>query len=479
MKNPERLLGALAAFLALGACSLAPEYKQPEVPLAEHYQTVGPWMRGAPADQLPREGWWKLYGDPRLDQLEQGLLTQNPDLAAALAHYQQSRDFLAEIRSDLVPHLSVGGNAQHDRESDNRPLRGATSPAVYNSFTLDAQVDYEVDLWGRVRDSVAAGTAQAQASAADFASARLSLEVQLADSYLALINQDRQLELLRKNIGEYEHALRITRSLHDGGIVSGLDVTRAQSQLSSTRSLLSQTQAQRGLLEHSIAVLVGQSPSSFKLDTQTRLPELPAIPVGLPSTLLQRRPDIAAAERRVQAANSQIGVARAAFFPALTLSGQGGFQSDAYGALLSAPNLYWAIGPTLFLNVFDGGKRKAEVAAARAATEEAGARYRSVVLSAFQQVEDDQTLLSDEAVALVDQNNAVDAAQKTLDMSLDRYQQGAVNYLDVVVSQTAALQAQMTQLDLQSRQLRSSVQLVRALGGGWSSDELAVLHHTL
>jgi NodT family efflux transporter outer membrane factor (OMF) lipoprotein len=475
MRKPERI--AVAALLAasLGACSLAPKYQAPPVPVAAQYQAPasGPWQVARPADQLPREGWWKLYGDARLDELEGQLIANNADLAAALAHYQQARDFLAQVRADLFPQVSLGANGQRNRQSDTKPLRGANQPDWYNSYTVSGEVDYEVDLWGRVRDSVAAGRAEMQASAADLASVRLSLEAQLADSYLALVGLDRQLDLLDKSVAAYERALQLTQTLHSGGIVSGLDVARAQTQLSSARSLLSQTQAQRALLQHAIAVLVGQSASTFTLEAKTGLPSLPAIPVGLPSTLLQRRPDIAAAERRTAAANAQIGVARAAFFPSLTLGVQGGFQSAEYANLLTAPNRIWALGPNLLLDVFDGGRRRAQVAAAHAATDEAGARYRGVVLSAFQQVEDNQSLIADLGNALVDQKAAADAARHTLDLSLDRYKQGAVSYLDVVTAQTAALQAQISLLDLQARQLRASVQLVRALGGGWSEEEIA------
>ncbi|MDF3932901.1 efflux transporter outer membrane subunit [Pseudomonas citronellolis] len=459
---------ALLAGLLLGGCSLAPAYKAPEVPLAAQYRNAGPWTPARPADQLPREGWWQLYGDAQLDQLEQRLLQRNASLEAALAHYQQSRALLAQVRSDLFPHLALGGSALRNRQSDTRPLRGADSPSWYNAATLGATAGYEVDLWGRVSNAVAAGSAEEQAAAADLASVRLSLEAQLADSYLALLGLDRQLELLRESVAAYEHALRMTQTLHGAGIVSGLDTSRAQTQLSSARSLQGQIQGQRELLEHAIAVLVGESASSFSLAALSTLPPVPAIPPGVPSTLLQRRPDIAAAERRVAEANAQIGVARAAWFPALTLGVQGGFQSDTYGGLLTASNLFWAIGPALAVDLFDGGRREAVVEQARAATDEAGAKYRDVVLAAFQQVEDSQSLLIEQGAALVDQAAAADAAQHTLDMSLDRYKQGAVSYLDVTVAQTAALQAQMSLLDLQSRQLRASVQLVRALGGGWS-----------
>ncbi|TCV96170.1 NodT family efflux transporter outer membrane factor (OMF) lipoprotein [Luteibacter rhizovicinus] len=455
---------------SLSACSLAPTYQAPVTPEATEYAgATTPWTDAKPADHLARDGWWKLYGDSRLDDLQTRLSKNNADLAAALAHYRQAQAFTSQVRSGLFPQVGLNGNGQRDRQSDTKPLRGSTSPAVYDSYTLGGEVDYEVDLWGRVRDSVAAGTAEEAASAADLASARLSLQAQLADSYLALNGLDRQVKLLQESIDAFERALQLTQTRHQGGIASGLDVARAQTQLSSARSQLQQAQAQRALVEHAIAVLVGDSPSSFHVAAQTDIVPVPTIPLEVPSLLLQRRPDIAAAERRTAAANARIGVARAAYFPQVTLSAQGGYQSDVYGGLLSAPNRFWAIGPNLLLNVFDGGRRKAGVEAAKAATDEAGAKYRGVVLTAFQQVEDNLTLLKDLGSALNDQKAAADAAQRSVDLSMDRYRAGAVGYLDVVQAQTAALDAQRSVLDLQTRQLRASVQLIRALGGGWST----------
>ena len=473
MKSPKSLIATIATTLALASCSMAPAYKPPQAPVAEHYQPAGPWTTAQPSDQLPREGWWALYGDERLSGLEQQLIEHNPDLAAAFASYQQSRDLLAQVRADLFPQVSVGAGAQRDRASLNSPLHGATSPEYYDLYSATAQASYEVDLWGRVHDNVAAGRASMQASAADLASVRLSLETSLADSYLQLVGVDRQIDLLQKTVDAYQRALQLTKTLHEGGAASGLDVNRAQTQLSATRSQLSQTKAQREVLLHAIAVLVGQSASSFALDAQTDLPNLPVIPVGLPSTLLERRPDIAAAERRTAAANAQIGVARSAFFPSLTLSAGGGYTSSAWGNLLSAPSQLWALGPSLLLDVFDGGRRRAQVASAHAAFDEASAHYRSTVLSAFQQVEDNQSLLNNYGHALVDQQDATSASDHSLKLALALYKQGADGYLDVVTAQVDALNAHLGLLSLQTNQLRASVQLVRALGGGWSQDQLA------
>ena len=483
MRKPDRRLLAAALALALAGCNLAPTYKLPPVPVASSYQDTAdqssaPWQPAQPSDQLPRDHWWQLYHDARLDQLEQQLLASNADLAAALAHYQQAQAFARQARSGLFPQIGASANGQRDHQSDTKPLRGpltgpSASPANYNSFTVGAEADYEFDLWGRVRNTVEAGKDTAQAAAADLASAQLSLQAQLADDYMQLRGLDQQIDLLKQSTDAFQKALQLTESLHHGGIVSGLDVARAQTQLSSAKSLWSQTLAQRALIQDAIAVLVGASASQFTLAPDTTPIELPQVPASVPSVLLQRRPDIAAAERRTAAANAQIGIARAAYFPSLGLSMQGGFQSAAYPGLFSAPNHFWAIGPTLFETLFDGGYRKAQVRAARAATDEAGATYRSVVLNAFAQVEDNLAQIAHVGVAKSDQKDAADAAQHSVDLAMDRYKQGAVGYLDVVQAQTTALDAQRSLLNLDTQQLRASVQLIRALGGGWSSDRLA------
>lgn len=462
----------LIALLGLGACSLAPTYKVPPTPTAEQYKTQGPWSPAAPGDQIRRDGWWRVYNDPQLDALQQQLLASNPTLSAALAHYAQAQAFVAQANSALLPTVKQIGNAQRIRQSDTRPLRSSTTADVYDSGTLGVQLDYEVDLWGRVRDSIAAGTDEAQASLADLASVQLSLQAQLADSYIRLRGLDQQTHLLEQTTAAFSRAVDLTQGLHDGGIVSGLDVARASSQLSSAKSQLKQNAVQRAVLEHAIAALTGASASQFSIAPATAALPLPVVPTGVPSTLLQRRPDIAAAERRIAAANARIGVARSAWFPSLTLSAQGGYQSDEFAHLLSAPNLFWAIGPSLVTTIFDGGLRQAQVDAAKAAMEEAGGKYRAQVLTAFEQVEDNLSIIDGLGSALDDQRAAAQAAQYSESLSLARYKQGAIGYLDVVVAQTASLQAQRSVLDLQTQQLAASVGLVKALGGGWNAAQL-------
>lgn len=470
MKHAWRACLAAGAAAAMAGCSLAPAYQAPQVPTAPLYANAdSPWVEAQPADHLDRDGWWALYGDTRLDALQKQLLANNASLAAAYAHYRQAEAFTRQVKAGLYPTVDLSGNATRNRESDTRPLRGATSPTYYNSYTIGPQLNYEVDLWGRVSDTVAAGTAEQQASAADLASAQLSLQAQLADSYVQLNGYDRQIKVLNESIEAFSRALQLTQSRHEGGIASGLDVARAQTQLSAAKSQLSQAQAQRANMLHAIAVLVGDTASNFRLDADDHRIDVPEVPLDIPSTLLQRRPDIAAAERRTAAANARVGVARSAFFPQITLGGQGGWQSDRWGSIATAPNRFWSIGPTVLLNVFDGGRRKAAVESARAATDEAGARYRDVVLNAFAQVEDNLTLLRDLGTALDDQRAAADAAQRSVDLSMNRYREGAVGYLDVVQAQTAALDARRSVIDLETRQLRASVALVRALGGGWQA----------
>jgi NodT family efflux transporter outer membrane factor (OMF) lipoprotein len=468
----RRAFASIACTVTLAACSLAPKYKVPDVPITQTYQSQGPWTTATPSDQLDRAGWWKPYNEPELDGLEQRLIANNHDLRAAYFHYLQAEAYVKQVSSQLYPQVSLAGDAQRDRESDTRPLRGATSPTDYNSATLGADLEYEVDLWGRVRDSVAAGKDESQATKADLASTQLSLEAELARSYLDLRGFDQQIHLLDGTTEAYQKALDLTRTLHDGGAVSGLDVARAKTQLSSAQSDRTQLEAKRALLEHAIAVLVGASASDFRIAPRTDPVALPAIPVGVPSALLQRRPDVAAAERRVAAANAEIGVARAAYFPTLTLSAQGGLQSSVYADLLSAPSSFWAIGPTLAVYLFDGGRRRAQLNSAKAATAEAGERYRNVVLTSFKQVEDDLTLLSDLGTATAQQQDAADAADLSENLALERYRRGAVSYLDVVEAQSAALVSERSVIEIKTQQMDASVDLIRALGGGWTKHDL-------
>ena len=475
MKKARRILSSGAVLmLLLSACSLAPPLKTPVVPTAAAYKETGPWTQAEPADRLPRDSWWALFANAELDDLEKRSIAGNPTLAAAFANYAQARALAAQARAGLFPSLGVSASAERDRESIHAPLRGLTTPTYYDSNTIGGSISYEFDLWGQVRNEVAAGEANAAASAADLENARLLLIAQLVDDYIQLRSLDRDSTILEEAVKAYARALALTEQRHDAGIAPGLDVAQAQTQLDAARSQSAQTLAQRALMEHAIAALLGVSASTFSIKPQIVAIELPQIPTGLPSTLLERRPDIAAAQRRMMAANAGIGVARAAYFPSLALGAQGGFQSTAVANWLSAPSSFWALGPNALLSVFDGGLRRAQVAQARAAFDASAANYRSTVISAFQQVEDSLATLNHYHDASVDEKAAVDAAQRSLDFSMALYKQGATDYLTVVTSQTALLQTQLEALNLDTQQLTASVDLIRALGGGW--EESAPAH---
>lgn len=457
----------LAVALAAAGCSFAPKLELPEVPVADAYKEPAPWTQAAPADALPRDGWWQPYGDEELNRLQTQLIQNSPDLQAALARYQQAKAFADQLRSGLFPSLGLRGDGVRARQSETSPPAGQSSPRYYNSYGAGIEATYEVDLWGRVRNDVSAGRLEANAAAADLESARLSLQAQLADYYIALYGLDREAALLADTVAAYDRALALTEERHQAGIVSGLDVARAQTQLDTARSQSAQNRAQRATLEHAIAVLVGESPSQFTLQPRAVPLQLPQIPRDVPTNLLQRRPDIAAAQRRTAAANASVGVARAAYFPSITLNGVYGFESNRSSDWLTAPNAAWSVGPTILLELFDAGRRRARVEQARAVLDEAGANYRGVVLGAFQEVEDSLALLHHYGNAAESERSAVTSAQRSLDFAMNRYREGAVSYLEVVQSQTIALDTQRNALDLETRQLRASVALIRALGGGW------------
>ncbi|SDZ70780.1 efflux transporter, outer membrane factor (OMF) lipoprotein, NodT family [Variovorax sp. YR266] len=464
---------AVASLLCAGCAQVAP-MSPPEASVAPAFKEArgpGPGLAAADIGNQPLiETWWTAFRDPELDGLQQQLIDNSPDLASALARYQQARAATNVLRAAQSPSLGVGLDVERNRQSERRPLRvpGANSPDHYNSAMLGLDLQYDLDLWGRVRQQVEAGVAQEQAAAADLAAARLVLQTQLADTFFALRGLDREAALLRESSANYARAAELIGNRHRDGIASGLDLARSQALLDSTRSQAHQLQAQRAVLEHAVAALVGANASTFVLAPSLATTPLPAMPIGLPSMLLQRRADIAAARRRVTAANASVGVTRAAFFPSLTLGLAGGFQSGTLSRFVEAPNIFWAIGPDLAATVFDGGRRKAEQARAEAVLDEAGQRYRAVVLGAFQQVEDQLALLAEYSEAAAAEERAVAASRRAVELATHRYKEGAASYLEVVTAQTAHLQARRSALDIETRQRRATAQLARALGGGWS-----------
>jgi NodT family efflux transporter outer membrane factor (OMF) lipoprotein len=473
MRRLPRHTAVVGILASLAGCSLAPVYKTPTLPvLPAAYKEAGPWQLAHPSDTLPRGPWWSDYHDQTLNALEAAVDGHNPTVAEAVANYDIARADVAEARAALLPQIIAGGSITANRQSERRPLRSPGQPNQYPANTVDVDVDYDLDLWGRLRNTVAAQKAVAQASAADLATIRLSLHAELADDYMSLRGLDAQGTLLQQTVGAYQRALGITQARYSGRIASGVDVARAQDQLESAEAQESDIAAQRALFEHAIATLVGQPASSFDIAPLMVQIAVPNIPTGVPSVLLQRRPDIAAAERQVAAANALVGVARAAFYPDISLSALFGFQNTGEAALLSSPFSFWTIGPQLAAPLFEGGLRRAQEAAAKGELRAAGDAYRAVVLTSFQQVEDSLSNLRILNRELRQEQAAVQAADHAEGMAMTLYRDGATNFLDVVVAQTAALQAQQTALGLQTRTLQSSVQLVRALGGGWSTGDL-------
>jgi NodT family efflux transporter outer membrane factor (OMF) lipoprotein len=472
MSRRARFACLLAAATCVTGCSFAPRYELPPVAAPPAFKETGPWTEATPEDRIARGTWWTLYGDAQLDGLESRIGGANPTLAEAVARYDQARALAGEAEAELFPTIGASASFTQNQQSNNRPIRGGGEPDVYAANTVGAQIGYELDFWGSVRNQVAAAKAEAQASAADLETVRLSLEADLADDYIQLRDLDIQARLLSEDEDDFGRALTLVNDRHRGGVASGLDVARAQNQLQTVRAQLTDVAARRALFEHAIASLVGVTASSFQITPAPTVLDLPHVPTGLPSTLVERRPDIAAAERRVAAANAEIGVAHAAFFPNITLGGLLGFQNAGGNALIAAPNEIWSLGPALVMPLFEGGLRHAQLRAAKAVFTESAAAYRSEVLRAFQEVEDNLALLNHLDVEGDQEAQALAAATRTENLALIRYRAGAVNYLEVVTAQSARLDAERTSNSLRTRQLQASLGLIRALGGGWTTADL-------
>jgi len=464
---------AASGLLAMGGCSLAPEYVKPTIgPLPESFKGAAApagWVVADPGDTISRGGWWKVYRDPVLDALEVKLDANNPDLSIALSRLDTSRAYLEQLNADQAPRMGASASPTNDRQSDRRPLRGSNQPNEYDTRTVGLSTNYELDLWGRIRNEVAEGKAQTQAAEADLASAQLSLQARLADLYIKLRGYDIESRIVQDSLGAFSDGQDMTQKRLDGGVSSGLDLARANVLFSDAQAQATELRVQRALTEHAIATLIGEPASSFSLPPALQDAEivLPVIPLGVPSSLLQRRPDIAAAERRAFAANAGIGVARAAFYPDIGLSAAFGWQDVGHGSLLAASNQFWSLGPLASMNLFDGGLRRGREAEAKAEFATASAQFRSVVLHAFQQVEDNLSLLQELGRESQQETAAAMAARQSQTLATNRYNQGVVSYLEVVTAQTAALNAERTAELVHTRQLQASVDLIRALGGGW------------
>ena len=477
MTGRHQLRSALPLLLglSLAGCRVGPNYKAPAVqapPTFTEEGHNGDWASAKPADNADRGAWWTVYSDQELTGLEVRCANANQSIAAALHAYDQAHDLVRENRASLYPTVSIGGSAARNRISTNRPLRPLNTPNYYWDFLIPLNITWEPDLWGRVRRQIESSSASAQASAADLASTRLSLQGLVAVSFFQLRGVDLQAQLLRSTLDAYRQTLQLTRDRLRGGLASDSDVQQATAQLEDTQAQLVDLSVQRAQYEHAIAVLVGEPASTFHIAEKPLAGDPPSVPTGVPSELLERRPDIAAAERRVASANALIGVAKAAYYPSITLGATGGVESSLISRVFSADSTQWNAGPGANEILFDAGRRKAQLDYAVAGREQATALYRESVLSAFRDVEDQLSalrILEQEATV---QSRAVAAARRSTELSTLRYKRGLAPYLEVLTNQTIQLSDERTAAALVARRIVASAQLQMALGGGWNATEL-------
>jgi NodT family efflux transporter outer membrane factor (OMF) lipoprotein len=466
------LVGVIAA--TLSGCMVGPDYVRPSAPESATFKEAAGWKVAQPRDDAPRGPWWEPFADPELNRLASQVEVDNQTVAAAAAKVREAQAATQAARSQLFPAINANAAALRTSRGSSDGAQGQVQrQGVTNSYNIALDLNWEIDLWGGIRRGVEASGATAQATAADLAAATLSMQALLAQDYLLLRVQDAEIELLRESVAAFERSLQLTQNQYKAGVVARGDVAQAEAQLASTRAQLLDAGVARAQLEHAIAVLVGKPPSQLAIAALPLATVFPQIPVALPSELLERRPDIAGAERRTASANAQIGVAQAAFFPALTLGATAGVQSSVIGNLLSLPARYWSIGPAIAQAVFDAGLRQAQKAQAIATYDETVANYRFTVLTAFQEVEDNLAALSILEQEAAVQDDAVKAARESAAIALNQYRAGTANYLAVVVLQTAALNSERTALAILGRRLTASVGLIKALGGGWDTTKLA------
>ena len=455
---------------------VGPDYQKPSVPMTPTYKEAEGWKAASPSDHLPRGPWWTIFGDPDLDALEAEITPANQNLKIAEARLREARALVRFNRAALFPSISTSAGAASVRESTNAPFRGSgTNLGNSGDLLLSLDMSYELDLWGRVRRTVASARHEAEATAADLETARLSLEAELAFDYFELRAADAQQRLLNETVMAFEAALRLTRNRFEGGAAPKSDVAQAQTQLDTTRAQATDIAVQRAQFEHAIATLIGRPPAAFSLPPRPLATPPPNVPAGLPSELLERRPDIAAAERRVAEANEQIGIAIAAYYPVFMLNASVGFEGSSFGNLLNASSLLWSVGATITQTIFDGGRRRATSEAARASYDATVAAYRQTTLTAFQQVEDNLAALRILEQEAEQQRRAVESAQLSLQLFTNRYRGGVDSYLQVITAQTVTLANQRTEIDVLRRRMDASVLLVKAIGGGWDSAALSKL----
>lgn len=472
MKMKHLSIATSAAALALlNACAMGPNYARPSAEAPAAFKELEGWKMAQPRDVEIRGNWWELFNDPVLNSLEAQVDISNLNLAQAEAQFRQARALVQSARAGYFPTVSGSVSATRSRS----PTTASIPSLVRTQHALSLDATWEADVWGRVQRAAEASTANAQASAADVEAVRLSAHAELAQNYFQIRTLDTQKQLLDDTVAGYERSLQLTQNQYRAGVVSKADVVLAETQLTSTQAQALDVGVQRAQLEHAIATLIGKLPSMFSLPASP-LPlstEPPAIPVALPSALLERRPDIAAAERRVAAGNAQIGLAQSAYFPSLTLSGAAGFQATDLAQWFSVPSRFWSVGPALIANLFDGGARRAQTAAAIAAYDANVAAYRQTVLNGLQEVEDNLAalrILEQEAQL---QNQAVKSAQLSVQLTTNQYKGGIVSYLNVITVQTLARSNERTAVDVLNRRMAASVLLIKALGGGWNAFELS------
>ena len=455
-----------AACASLSGCLAGPKYSRPSAQVPGGYKEQPAAQN---TSQNPTEKWWLVFNDPQLDALEDQIKVSNQNLKASEAAYRQARALVRIYRADLYPTGTFQPTATRYGTSDNKPPVSALSGVAYNDYILPGDVSYEIDAWGRIRHNVQYARESAQASAADLATLNLSLEAELATDYFELRSADAQEKLLTSTVSDYEKALQLTQARHTGGLASDLDVQQAETQLEATRSQATDVGVARAQFEHAIAALIGKPPADLNLAFSPASEPPPAIPAGLPSEILKRRPDVAAAERRMAAANEQIGVAQAAYFPSINLTASGGFESGALGTLLQGPALFYTLGAGAAETILDVGRRRGGIEEAQAGYDQTVATYREAVLAAFQEVEDNLA-----ALRILDQESksedlAVRAATRATELSLNQYRGGLANYLLVLTAQTAQLTDERAAVDILRRRLDASVGLIKALGGGWDA----------